>query len=271
MPAGNPTQSQRSAEYEAYLRSPQWQDLRIEALRRAGHRCQVCNRSKRLDVHHRTYERFGNELLDDLTVLCRDCHELFHGSGRSTVRATTTTKKKKADKKPLDSPLKVLAWMKEHPQAVYTRTDIQEGVHLNKGDVTRTCNALVARGDLLKKSTRTWLLPVERDLEAEAASAKARADAAKDDAIVRALSSALGKRNGAAVGPEIRIVQDGRVVGGTPPRLPLTLAEIDAAKTPAGGWTKEQLASWGVPWPPRGGWKRRLLQSAREAQRTRTL
>ena len=35
-------------------------------------------------------------------------------------------------------------------------------------------------------------------------------------------------------------------------------AEIEAAKTPNGGWTKQTLASWGVPWPPPSGWKRCL-------------
>jgi hypothetical protein len=29
--------------------------------------------------------------------------------------------------------------------------------------------------------------------------------------------------------------------------------------TPGGGWTKETLAGWGVPWPPPKGWKAALL------------
>jgi hypothetical protein len=39
-----------------------------------------------------------------------------------------------------------------------------------------------------------------------------------------------------------------------------TAAEIAAAKTPQGGWTQEQLAQWGVAWPPPQGWKVALLQ-----------
>ena len=35
--------------------------------------------------------------------------------------------------------------------------------------------------------------------------------------------------------------------------------EINAARTPRGGWTKEQLAQWGVPWPPPKGWKESLV------------
>ena len=30
----------------------------------------------------------------------------------------------------------------------------------------------------------------------------------------------------------------------------LTEEEIEAGRSPRGGWTREQLAAWGVPWPP---------------------
>lgn len=36
--------------------------------------------------------------------------------------------------------------------------------------------------------------------------------------------------------------------------------EIEAAKTPNGGWTREQLQAWGLPWPPPKGWKDKLIQ-----------
>jgi hypothetical protein len=35
-------------------------------------------------------------------------------------------------------------------------------------------------------------------------------------------------------------------------------AEIEAAKTPRGGWTRATLATWGVPWPPPKGWRKAL-------------
>jgi hypothetical protein len=38
-----------------------------------------------------------------------------------------------------------------------------------------------------------------------------------------------------------------------------TEEEIEAARTPAGSWTRAQLAEWGVPWPPRKGWKAALI------------
>lgn len=79
---------ERRAEYKAYLASPLWQEKRKVALERAEHRCQLCNRTKQLDVHHRTYERFGGEELPgDLTVLCRGCHEHFHDGRRAVSRS----------------------------------------------------------------------------------------------------------------------------------------------------------------------------------------
>lgn len=39
--------------------------------------------------------------------------------------------------------------------------------------------------------------------------------------------------------------------------------EILAARTAQGGWTKAQLAEWGVPWPPPRGWKERLVEESR--------
>jgi hypothetical protein len=43
----------------------------------------------------------------------------------------------------------------------------------------------------------------------------------------------------------------------------VTAEEIEAAKTTAGGWTREQLAKWGVPWPPPKGWKQALINQRR--------
>lgn len=40
--------------------------------------------------------------------------------------------------------------------------------------------------------------------------------------------------------------------------------EIDAARTANGGWTRGQLAKWGVPWPPPKGWKKTLIKRHKE-------
>lgn len=71
-------QQLNTMDYQEYLRTDEWKVRRDEMLERAGESCQVCNRSNRLEVHHRTYERRGNEAPEDLTVLCQECHGLFH-------------------------------------------------------------------------------------------------------------------------------------------------------------------------------------------------
>ena len=44
-------------------------------------------------------------------------------------------------------------------------------------------------------------------------------------------------------------------------RLPrLTLEEVEAGRSPAGGFTRKHLAAWGVPWPPPAGWLQALLR-----------
>lgn len=65
--------------YAKYLQTEHWQQIRKAALKRAKYRCQTCNSTSVLDVHHRTYERRGEEIAADVIVLCRDCHSKFHG------------------------------------------------------------------------------------------------------------------------------------------------------------------------------------------------
>lgn len=49
------------------------------------------------------------------------------------------------------------------------------------------------------------------------------------------------------------------------PHLPSS-DEVDAARSPAGGWSKAQLAAWGVPWPPPKGWRAELVRRWQDAQ-----
>jgi hypothetical protein len=64
--------------YQDYLASEAWRARRRIMLKRSFHKCQVCGASDQLQIHHRTYDRLGNERPEDLTVLCGSCHTLFH-------------------------------------------------------------------------------------------------------------------------------------------------------------------------------------------------
>lgn len=91
--------SSRKERYDAYIVSDVWREKRGPALERAEHRCQVCNADRHLDVHHRTYERLGDERPGDLTVLCRSCHELFHEHRKVKSHRPKRTPPKKGTKK----------------------------------------------------------------------------------------------------------------------------------------------------------------------------
>ena len=71
-------QSGWRVDYHEYIQSDEWRGKRKERLIFAGYCCELCNISYKLEVHHRTYERLGDEELGDLFVLCVDCHQLFH-------------------------------------------------------------------------------------------------------------------------------------------------------------------------------------------------
>lgn len=64
--------------YQDYLQSAHWRQVRLEALDRAGNKCQLCSRKQTLEVHHNTYENLGCELPEDLIVLCDRCHAKHH-------------------------------------------------------------------------------------------------------------------------------------------------------------------------------------------------
>lgn len=68
--------------YREYLQTPEWKATRKQKLKRANYKCQLCNAGGVLNVHHRTYERRGNEDDNDLIVLCQPCHEIFHSESK---------------------------------------------------------------------------------------------------------------------------------------------------------------------------------------------
>jgi 5-methylcytosine-specific restriction endonuclease McrA len=74
------TAQRRKMSFAEYRNQPEWQQRRRQALARAGYRCQMgASHDGPLDVHHNTYQNYGDERLEDLVVLCRSCHQTFHG------------------------------------------------------------------------------------------------------------------------------------------------------------------------------------------------
>jgi hypothetical protein len=68
----------RKMPFEEYRLTPEWRARRNRVLFWAGKKCELCYERGLLQVHHRTYERYGQELLTDLIALCRPCHARHH-------------------------------------------------------------------------------------------------------------------------------------------------------------------------------------------------
>lgn len=77
----------KTPNYYEYIQSNVWKAKADAAKKRAGYRCQLCNKGREdgavLDAHHRTYERLGSERPEDITVLCHECHELYETNKRA--------------------------------------------------------------------------------------------------------------------------------------------------------------------------------------------
>lgn len=143
--------------YHAYLQSPEWQAKRVLALDRAGGRCQLCNRATRLHVHHRTYERLGNEDLSDLTVLCADCHEHFHGKDGSKPRRVARSTSKRGQARRVEEREQIVAVLEGLP--ICRRYKTAEIAELAGVSVARTGTHLAALADAgrIRRSRRgSW-------------------------------------------------------------------------------------------------------------------
>lgn len=80
--------------YFQYLRSEHWKIIKRRFYKRLNfkNQCEACKSRRKLNVHHKTYERIGMERLSDLCLLCRSCHKrvhLEHSLNNLTLGATT--------------------------------------------------------------------------------------------------------------------------------------------------------------------------------------
>lgn len=85
-------------EYQAYIKSDKWREIRNFMLTKFDYTCQVCfvKFSRRdLHVHHKHYRNFGNEQIEDLELMCEPCHMKHHHKTDKTQKKSV---KKKIDK-----------------------------------------------------------------------------------------------------------------------------------------------------------------------------
>ena len=86
---------QEKQEYAEYLASEHWKKLRARKISESGKICFYCKSSHCIQVHHMKYRSSWEDAeLEDLVVVCKDCHRKIHAGTIST-----TPKKKKSSKK----------------------------------------------------------------------------------------------------------------------------------------------------------------------------
>ena len=84
-----------SAEKLAYMKTEQWKQLKSIRLRIAQNKCECCGSTNKLHLHHVNYERLTQELIEDVAILCEECHNKVHsilGYDRTTLYPISTIK-----------------------------------------------------------------------------------------------------------------------------------------------------------------------------------
>lgn len=97
----------RRRDYEKYLDSTHWQNLRQEKFKTAPN-CQNCGSDKYLHVHHIRYRNLIDCVVGDLVVLCVYCHKDFH---KGVVRQC-----KKISECELPQIKEVIQFYRKHPK-----------------------------------------------------------------------------------------------------------------------------------------------------------
>lgn len=104
---GRTSMTKRQQDYQGFLQSSFWENLRRECITRDGGRCRRCNAPGRLQAHHLVYpDDWYDTTLDQLITLCVLCHEKEHGIEKTLAwqanmrkRIIATQKKEKKARK----------------------------------------------------------------------------------------------------------------------------------------------------------------------------
>lgn len=65
--------------YAIHMKSCRWKSFKRRLKRDRGTACERCGKTGvTVQVHHKTYERLGCELPDDVEILCVECHRANH-------------------------------------------------------------------------------------------------------------------------------------------------------------------------------------------------
>jgi 5-methylcytosine-specific restriction protein A len=63
--------------YQKFLETGFWADIKYRKLE-LNPRCERCNSTRNIQVHHKVYRSWYKVQLSDLETLCQRCHEKAH-------------------------------------------------------------------------------------------------------------------------------------------------------------------------------------------------
>jgi hypothetical protein len=74
------TTSSSKKEYDKYLNTEHWRNLRLKIAEQRNYKCEKCKKivRKSYHIHHLTYDNIGKEKDEDLMFLCEKCHNEIH-------------------------------------------------------------------------------------------------------------------------------------------------------------------------------------------------
>lgn len=118
----------KQIEHRKFIASKEWTAIKKKLFSIRERKCEKCNRKIGLQVHHLTYVRFGgDELIEDLQILCAYHHMLIH----KLIKPKRNTNKRK--KKPRKKPNKYHNILQIYPNIMDTElTRSQKAVVFNK-------------------------------------------------------------------------------------------------------------------------------------------
>lgn len=71
-------------QHELYIGSGCWRRKRKYLLKKRGCKCQMCGDTSKKEseyhAHHNTYKRLGREEMNDIQILCNECHKGLHNN-----------------------------------------------------------------------------------------------------------------------------------------------------------------------------------------------
>lgn len=70
--------------YRDYIQSQRWMQRKRKYFETHEKKCKACKTSRRIELHHKTYNRLGQERDADLVPLCQLCHSKVHDLFRSS-------------------------------------------------------------------------------------------------------------------------------------------------------------------------------------------